>query len=115
MPKTKKKPLLESNYQAGLITRIRQRLNDDCIILKNDPNYLQGIPDLLVIFKDKWAMLEVKTGPKASHQPNQDYYVQLANEWSFASFVYPENEEEVLNELERALQPRREARLHWSK
>ena len=72
----------------------------DCIILKNDSGYKQGIPDLLILFKDKWAALEIKRDGKASHRPNQDYYVDKMNRMSFSRFIYPENKEEVLNELQ---------------
>lgn len=71
-----------------------------CIILKNDPNYIQGIPDLTIFFKNKWATLEVKREENARHQPNQDYYVGKMNDMSFSRFIYPENKEEVLNELQ---------------
>jgi hypothetical protein len=67
--------------------------------LKNDSSYLQGIPDLSIFYKDKWAMLEVKKNAKANHQPNQDYYVEKMNDMSYSRFVYPENKDEVLNEL----------------
>ena len=93
----------ESAFQKGLINKIKDRL-PGCIVMKNDANYIQGIPDLTVFHRDKWAMLEVKKSEKASHQPNQDYYVRKLNEMSYAAFVYPENEEEVLNELEQALE-----------
>ena len=73
-----------------------------CIVLKNDPNYLQGIPDLSVFWRDKWAMLEVKKNADAPHQPNQDYYVKHANHMSFSRFIYPENKEEVLRELQQS-------------
>lgn len=71
-----------------------------CIVLKNDPNYIQGIPDLTIFFKNKWATLEVKREANSRHQPNQDYYVDKMNDMSFSRFVYPENKEEVLNELQ---------------
>lgn len=100
----------ESKFQAELIKELKQ-LFPGIIILKNDANYIQGIPDLLLLFKDKWAMLEVKKTGNASHRPNQDYYVSRLNEMSFARFIYPENKEEILHELEQTFKPRRNARL----
>ena len=64
----------------------------------------QGFPDLIVLRKDKWAALEVKEDEDSSHQPNQDYYVNKIKEMgNYSSFIFPQNEEEVINELERAL------------
>lgn len=94
----------ESKFQKGLIDKIKNRL-PGCIIMKNDPGYIQGIPDLIVLYGDKWATLEVKKSEGSSHQPNQDYYVKKMNEMSFSAFVYPENEQEVLDELEQTLRP----------
>lgn len=92
----------ESEYQAQLIERIGNLL-PDCIVLKNDSAYLQGVPDLLVLFNDRWATLEVKTSARAPLQPNQDYYVELMDRMSFSAFIYPENEAEVLDALQRSL------------
>ena len=75
-----------------------------CLVLKNDPNYIQGIPDLTVFCGRHWAMLETKRTGKAGHRPNQDYYVGKMDEMSFARFVYPENEEEVLHDLQQAFE-----------
>jgi hypothetical protein len=94
----------ESKFQKDLIGKIKKAL-PGCIVMKNDPNYIQGIPDLLILNGDKWASLECKKSESASHQPNQDYYISKMNEMSYASFVYPENEEEVLDEIQRALSP----------
>jgi hypothetical protein len=91
---------LESKYQKELIRKL-QDIFTGCIIVKNDPNYIQGIPDLLILYKDKWAALECKRNGKASHRPNQDYYVSKMEEMSFAAFIFPENEEFVLNRLKR--------------
>lgn len=91
---------LESKYQKELIRKL-QDIFVGCIVVKNDPNYIQGIPDLLILHKDKWAALECKRNGKASHRPNQDYYVSKMEEMSFAAFIFPENEEFVLNRLKR--------------
>jgi hypothetical protein len=73
------------------------------VILKNDSGYLQGIPDLLVLYGDRWAMLEVKANARTPHQPNQDYYVRMLDEMSFAAFIHPSNEQDVLRALQQAL------------
>lgn len=95
--------MLESKFQASLIKEIKTKL-PGCIVLKNDSSYIQGIPDLTIFHKDNWASLEVKKSADASHQPNQDYYVQKMNEMSFSRFIYPENKDEVLEDLYRVLE-----------
>ena len=52
---------------------------------------------------------------KAPHQPNQDYYIGLMNTMSYAKFVYPENKEEILDELQHTFRVRRTSRLPWRK
>lgn len=94
--------MLESVFQSIVITEVKKRL-PGCIVMKTDPNYIQGIPDLLVLFGDKWASLECKKRKGASHRPNQDYYVGRMDQMSFSRFIYPENKEEVLNDLEQSL------------
>lgn len=99
----------ESAFQKGLINDLKKRF-PGCMVLKNDPNYIQGIPDLLVLYEGRWAALECKKAKQASHQPNQDYYVERMNEMSFSRFVYPENKESVLDELQQSFQSCRPAR-----
>lgn len=91
----------ENRYQAGLIKRLKE-LFPGCVVVKNDSSYMQGIPDLTVFVGDRWAMLEIKKDAKARSQPNQEYYVNLFNEMAFAAIIDPSNEEDVLNELQRA-------------
>lgn len=88
----------ENKFQADLIKEIKGRWNG-CIVMKNDPNYMQGVPDLAIFNNDKWAMLECKRSEHESHQPNQDYYVERMDNMSFARFIFPENKEEVLNAM----------------
>lgn len=104
----------ESDFQNKLRLELEKRF-DGCIVLKNDPNYIQGVPDLLVLYKDKWAALECKIDKKAHQQPNQPYYVKTMNDMSYAAFVYPDNMEEVLDELQSTFKPRRSARVPRSK
>ena len=95
--------MLESKFQSSLIKDIKKRF-PGCVVLKNDPEYIQGFPDLTIFYKDKWAALECKKDANASHQANQDYYIQQLNEMSFASFIYPENKQEVLDDLQRTFE-----------
>ena len=89
---------LESGFQDKLQKELKERF-PGCMIFKMDQ--IQGIPDLLVLYKDKWASLENKKSRNAKHQPNQDYYVKKMNDMSFSRFIYPENKDEVLSELTR--------------
>ena len=93
----------ESEFQADLIKTLENRF-PGCIVLKNDANYKQGIPDLSVFYGNHWAALENKLEDNSSHQPNQDWYVNKMNDMSFARVVYPGNVEEVLDEMERSFQ-----------
>ena len=92
----------ENKFQRNLIKEIEERFPGS-IVMKNDPNHIQGIPDLTVLYKNKWGTLECKKSSNAKHQPNQDEYVKRMNDMSFSSFIYPENKEEVLNELQTFL------------
>lgn len=90
--------------------KFKKELKDDlrnlfpgCLITQLDPNDIQGIPDLLILWNDRWATLECKKSKNARHQPNQDYYVDKMNDMSYSSFIFPENKEVVLNELQQAL------------
>ena len=96
----------ESKFQSDLIKEL-ELIFPGCIIFKNDATYIQGIPDLTILYKDKWALLECKKAIDAPHRPNQDYYVNMLNNMSFSAFIYPENKEEVLNEIQRAFGLRR--------
>lgn len=91
----------ESKFQSKLIKKIQKRFPGS-IILKNDPNYLQGVPDLTVFYGKRWATLECKRDILSPHGPNQDYYVDKMNRMSFSAFIHPKNQEEVLNAMERS-------------
>ena len=71
------------------------------MVMNLDSSYIQGIPDLLVLYGNKWASLECKRNAVASKRPNQEHYVKLMDKMSFSRFICPENKEEVLNELQQ--------------
>jgi hypothetical protein len=96
----------ESAYRSNLVKDIEQMF-PGCVVIYNDPRYRQGIPDLLVLFRGTWFMLEVKISKNARAQPNQAYYVERFNEMSYAAFIYPENEKQVLDELQQSFSDRR--------
>ena len=92
----------ESAYQSKLIKKIKNLL-PGCIVLKNDSSYIQGIPDLTVLYEDRWGTLEIKIDVDADVQPNQEYYVEKMSDMSFSAFIHPGNEAEVLHGLQKAL------------
>ena len=91
----------EAQFQHRLKKKLEQMF-PGCIILKNDPTYIQGIPDLTILWNNKWALLECKRESEAQKRPNQKYYVEKGMQMSFAAFIFPENEEEVLHDLQQA-------------
>jgi hypothetical protein len=106
--------MTENRYQAKLIKRLEE-LFPDCVILKSDSAYQQGIPDLIILWNDFWASLEVKASASANKQPNQTHFIERLDRMSFAAYIYPENEEEVLSALQQAFKPPRRTRVSKSK
>jgi hypothetical protein len=98
--------MLESKFKSDLISELKA-LFPGCIITGLDANAQQGLPDLLILFENNWAALEIKRSAKASRRPNQEYYVDLMNKMSYSAFVCPENKEEVLDALQEAFFLRR--------
>lgn len=94
---------LERDFQSKLIKELKE-LFVGCLVMKLDSSYIQGIPDLLILYKNKWATLECKKNASAKKQPNQEYYVGLMNKMSFSRFICPENKEEILHELQKTFQ-----------
>lgn len=89
---------LENKFQAELKSELKL-LFPNCIITKNDPEMLQGIPDLTIIYKGKYAFLECKKEKNASRRPNQDYYIGYGQKFAFGEFIEPSNKKEVLERL----------------
>ena len=92
--------MLENKFKTKLIKEIRARLPGAIVLHTNPPP--QGIPDLLVLYEDRWAALEGKKETGSSHRPNQNYWIDKMNRMSFAAFISPENKEEVLHAMERS-------------
>jgi hypothetical protein len=102
--------MTENRYQARLIKKLG-KIFPGCVITKNDSAYQQGFPDLTLFWRRNWAVLEVKASREALEQPNQAYFIHQLGEMSFAAFIYPENEEEVLSALQQAFEPPGRARI----
>ena len=106
--------MLEAGYRRKLVKKLND-LFPGCFVFENDPSKNQGIPDLLILFKGFWAMLELKISASAPMRPNQGYHIQRFNNMSFAALIYPENEEQVLSDLQSAFGARRATCLSESK
>ena len=90
-------------FQSRIIRKLKYTF-PGCLVLKNDPFYIQGVPDLLVLNGNRWAALEIKGSRKADHRPNQEWYVNVMNAMSYAAIIFPENEDRIFDELQHALE-----------
>ena len=91
--------MLERDFQKRLRQDLK-RIFPGCVVIKTDPTNFQGCPDLFIFYENKWAALECKKSEKSHHQPNQDHWIGVLDEMSFADFVYPENRKDILDELQ---------------
>ena len=98
--------MLEKDFQKKFVREL-EAIFDGCILIKNDAGYIKGFPDWTMFYKNKYAVLEIKKNKNAQHQPNQDYYVDLINSMGFARFVYPENKNDVIEDLKRYFKKRK--------
>ena len=90
--------MLENKFKTKLVNELKEMF-PGCIVTHLDPNEMQGIPDLIILYKNTCAVLEVKKNATASCRPNQEYYVDLMDRMSFAAFIFPENKDAVLDDL----------------
>lgn len=97
---------LESRFQKEFIDEAKARY-PGCVALKNDSSYIQGFPDWTILYGDRWAVLEMKKERGAHKQPNQEYYVGKLNKMGFSRFVFPENKDEVFEDLDRHFKRKR--------
>ena len=93
--------MLERDFQKNLIQELKERF-PGCVVMKNDSSYIQGIPDLTVLYQDRWVVLELKRASGSSRRPNQSFYVEKLNEMSYAAYIHPGNKEQVLDEVQRS-------------
>lgn len=102
--------MLESKFKTQLKKRLEMEF-PGCMVMHLDPTEIQGIPDLIILWRDRWATLEGKQNSKSNVQPNQEYYVKKMDNMSFSRFIWPGNMEEVINDLKQAFTAERQARL----
>lgn len=99
----------EGSYKTYLTKEIYKRFPNRCIVVRLDSALLQGVPDMGILFEGGfWCFLEAKSSANADRQPNQEFYVQKLNDMCFAAFIFPENEEAVLDELQE------EFEIYWA-
>ena len=93
----------EGTFQRELVEELEKRF-EGAIVMKNDPTYIQGIPDLTMLYKNTFVALECKRSIEEMKdpRPNQQWYVDEINRMGgLAYFIYPENKEKVLDEISR--------------
>lgn len=105
--------MLEGKFKTNLIKELHE-LFPGCFVLHNDAQEIQGFPDLTILYKNMWACLEGKKSLKEPYQPNQEYYLEVLDDMSFAAMICPENREAVLYELQRSFSIRRPTRISRS-
>jgi len=105
--------ILESKFKSDLIKEIEKQY-PGAVILKNDAKMHPGIPDHIILYGPRWAMFEAKRSENSPHRPNQDYFVEFLNQMSYTTFVYPQNKEVFLNELQQTFRLGRRTRLSRS-
>lgn len=96
----------ENSYQVELKKKLERRF-PGCLVLKNDEQLIQGIPDLTILWGPWYAVLEVKRSESEMRRPrpNQQYYLDLVHDMGgISAFIYPEIEEEVLNALQQSFE-----------
>jgi hypothetical protein len=98
----------EASYSMSLKRELRAEF-PGIVIVKNDPELQQGFPDLMLLYKNRWAALEVKADYLAPHQPNQDYWIEHLDSMSMAAFIFPENHDAIMEELRKHFNGRRPA------
>lgn len=95
--------MLENRFKTELIKELKL-IFPGCVVIHLDATEIQGIPDILVLYKNKWAALEGKKSYNSPRQPNQEYWVDVLNSMSFAAFIFPENKNEVLYDLQQSFE-----------
>lgn len=97
----------ETDFQRDVKKDILKRIPGSRVF-KLDPGRTvgvpQGWPDLLILYKGRWAALEIKKTSKAHRQPNQGLYIDRISEHTYASFISPENKEEVIDAMARSFE-----------
>mgnify|MGYP003608343340 CR=1 FL=1 len=93
--------MLERDFQKNLIQELKERF-PACVVMQNASSYIQEIPDLTVLYRDRCVVPELKPASGSSRRPNQSFYVEKLNEMSYAAYIHPGNKEQVLDEVQRS-------------
>ncbi len=96
--------MLESEFKEIVKDEIRDRFPD--LDLDFVTTISRSMPDMIILAPAcYWAALEFKRSKNSPHRPNQDHHIERLRKKGYATFVYPENLEVVLDELEILFTP----------
>lgn len=84
----------EADFQAKFIKWLRSQ-GYKCFKQQMNATTRAGTPDLFIFKEGFWGWIEFKKSKNARKRPGQQRNIDWANENSWGSFVYPENEKEV--------------------
>lgn len=89
---------LESTFEKEFCKALRQTLGERYTYTFK-LTAAKGIPDRLILYKDKYALLEFKQYKNAKKQPGQETWVGHFDNLAYAAIVYPENAEKVMQDI----------------
>lgn len=93
---------MEKKTQQRLIKHLKRR---GCFVMAITvvPGIPTGTPDVFFCKEGFYGFAEVKSSRTAKYRPLQKEQLKKLNDWSWAKAVYPENYDEIKEELDKLL------------
>lgn len=95
--------VLEKDFKKSFHTRVKRAVHPLAILqYKQDSTTVAGFPDTIIILEGITIFIEFKKSKTAKFRPGQKEWIEkLNNNGHFAFVCYPENADEVLEEIKR--------------